>query len=49
MPQLAFTAKEIHILVQLIAAMMDAELAFDYAKRSELDALRSKLQNVKGV
>lgn len=49
MPQLAFTAKEIHILVQLIVCMMDNDLAFDYAKKQELEALRSKLQNVKGV
>lgn len=49
MPQLAFTAKEIHILVQLIAAMMDNGLAFDYAKKQELEAIRIKLQNVKGV
>lgn len=49
MPQLALTAKEIHILVQLIAAMMENDVAFDYAKKSELNSIRNKLQNVKDV
>ena len=39
MPQLALTAKEIHILVQLIAAMMENDVAFDYAKKSELNSI----------
>lgn len=49
MPILSFTAKEIHIIVQLLLLMMEEGTAFEYAKRSELDALRAKLQNVKGV
>ena len=49
MPLLTLTAKESHILVQLISAMMDADLAFDYARKNELNAIREKLQNVKDV
>lgn len=49
MPVLSLTAKEVHIIVQLIALMLENELAFEYAKKSELDVLRNKLQNVKGV
>lgn len=47
MPTLSFTAKEIHIIVQLITFMMEQELAFEYAKKSELNSIRNKLQNVK--
>lgn len=49
MPVLNFTAKEIHIMVQLILLMKENGLAFDYAKQSELETLRNKLQSVKGV
>lgn len=49
MPQLALTAKEVHILVQLIVAMMESNEAFDYAKKSELNSIRNKLQNVKDI
>jgi len=49
MPIVSFTAKEIHIIVQLLLLMMEEGAAFDYAKPSELRMLREKLQNVKGV
>lgn len=49
MPLLILTAKEIHILVQLINCLVEADLAFDYARKNELNAIREKLQNVKGV
>ena len=49
MPILNFTAKEIHIMVQLLVLMMEDGVAFDHAKKSELETIRTKLQNVKGV
>ena len=49
MPIVSFTAKEIHIIVQLLLLMTENELVFDHAKPSELRMLREKLQNVKGV
>lgn len=49
MPLLTLTAKEIHILVQLINFLIDSGEAFDYARKNELNAIREKLQNVKGV
>lgn len=49
MPILNFTAKEIHILIQLILLMKENGIAFNHAKQSELETLRNKLQSVKGV
>jgi len=47
MPTLIFTPKEIHIIVHLIQATIEAELAFEYAKVNELERIKTKLQNVK--
>lgn len=47
MPTLILTPKEIHIVVQLIAAMIESEVAFEYAKHVELSRIKDKLQNVK--
>lgn len=47
MPTINFTPKEIHIIVQLIQALVEAELAFEYAKVTDLERIKHKLQNVK--
>ncbi len=47
MPTLLLTPKEIHILVQMIAHMIESEEAFEYAKTGQLESIRNKLQNVK--
>lgn len=49
MPILNFTAKEIHILVQLLRLAEEDGILIDYAKKAEVVGLRNKLQNVKGV
>lgn len=47
MPTLLFTAKEIHIIVQMIAHMIESEDAFEYATKAQLEQIKTKLQNVK--
>lgn len=50
MPILSFTVKEIHIIMQLIRLAVEDGLDLsEYAKKSELEVLKNKLQNVKGV
>ena len=41
------TPKEIHIIVQLIRLGMESGEVYEYAKKSEIDQLRNKLQRVK--
>lgn len=49
MPQLALTAKQIHIIVQAIVLSKDELVDSQIAKSSEIETLRNVLQNVKGV
>lgn len=45
MATVSLTAKEIHIIIQLIRLATDDIL--DYAKKKDIEQLRTKLQNVK--
>jgi len=47
MPTLLLTPKEIHILVQMIAHMIESDDAFEYASTAQLENIKNKLQNVK--
>ena len=47
MPTINLTAKEIHIIMQLLRLMVEAELAFEYANKGDIERIRNKLQNVK--
>ena len=49
MPILSLTAKEINLLVQAIRIAMENGELQEYGKGFEIEALRNKLQNVKGV
>ena len=49
MSQVNFTAKEIHILVQLIRIGMENGEVYEYAKKAEVEQLRNKLQKVKDL
>jgi len=51
MPIINLTAKDVHIIAQAIRIVMELEYMplLDYAKNSEINALRNKLQNVKDV
>jgi hypothetical protein len=47
MPAISFTPKEIHALVQMLRQMIDDDTAFEYARKQELEQIKTKLQNVK--
>lgn len=51
MPAISFTAKEIHIIVQLIRLAVDDDAFMlslsEYAKTREIEIIKTKLQNVK--
>lgn len=49
MPLLNLSAKEIHILVQALRIAEEADTIYDYAKKAEIENLKIKIQNVKGV
>lgn len=49
MPILSITAKEINIIVQAIRIAMENGELQELAKQFEIDRIREKLQNVKGV
>lgn len=49
MPQVNLTAKEIHIIVQAIRIGTEDGSLYEFAKKGEIEQLRNKLQNVKGV
>ena len=49
MPQVNLTAKEIHIIVQAIILARDSGEIYEYAKKGEIEQLRTKLQNVKDI
>lgn len=49
MPLIPLTAKEIHIVIQAIRIAMETGELTGFAKASELNAIRNKLQNVKDV
>lgn len=49
MPLIPLTAKEIHILIQVIRIAMETGELTEFAKAGELNQLRAKLQNVKDV
>lgn len=49
MPVISLTAKEIHIVVQAIRIATETGQLTEYAKAGEVNAIRNKLQNVKGV
>lgn len=49
MPLLNLTAKEINIIVQAIRMAMETNDLQNEFKMSEINNLRNKLQNVKGV
>ena len=49
MPVISLTAKEINLLVQAIRIAMETGELQEYGKGFEIEALRNKLQNVKGV
>lgn len=46
LPTIRLTAKEAHILVQALRIAEEADI-LDYAKQSEINNLKVKLQNVK--
>jgi hypothetical protein len=49
MPLVSFTAKEINIIVQAIRIAMENGELQELTKQSEINQIREKLQNVKGV